>query len=550
MSSVPSLVWSSRENIRAQVLSLLQAAPSADPWLRFRIVGLLGIFGGPEQLPLLRTLLFDTREDFSVRNRALWVGARHGLRLSGTELSQLLHRTSARTCPGHYHLGPCGPSLGTLLDPARLDDDGTEVEAALLQVSSEERARILADSDTAPLPARLVEGLFTRWHQSDRHEVSEAGNLDVALAHRERPEAWKLLTEWTRELTAYDQQGLLYGGLSREELARLVRDAPDAMQRAANALLLPLSDLRGYFGEEALLRLLLRIVRAESSAWTVPYGLVERQPAFARATVLLCEWPEARPFLYRYLCDFTLATEVRHELLDSLFDHDRAVAIRWALVAARYADNTPLVRFVLRLAAQRPEPGDRPLFLTGLRGTDDVSQCFALEGLLALGESGASWCDRLGSLIHANHPAVRLRAAAGLAQQGRSEWLPMLRHAALEAPEPWLRADALRWLGQVDAEASRPVLLRALTTEGPWGNRQIAPGADEAVWALSRLGSVEDLCALLDASLKGCCSALLDEALEFHLARQEGHPVKNVPPPLRSYVADVLDGSLRVGAGT
>jgi len=130
---------------------------------------------------------------------------------------------------------------------------------------------------------------------------------------------------------------------------------------------------------------------------------------------------------------------------------------------------------------------------------------------------------------------VRLRAAACLIQEGRREWLPLLRKMAREAEPYRLRAEALRWLGALDGEASRSVLKQALS--GPPMPR--ASEADEAVWALSRLGSAEDLCALLDAGLFCVPCSILEQELEYHLARQEGRPTEvPTPPPPRYYMAD------------
>ncbi|MFP2926500.1 HEAT repeat domain-containing protein [Pyxidicoccus sp. 3LG] len=542
------------------MVSLLQAAPWKDFALRCRLVRLLGIFGSPEDFPLLLRLILDRREHYLVRNAALSAGARHGLRLSGDELAQLLEPRTALGCDGHDHEGPCRPGLGLILSAVRLED--TAIDEAVKQalsnnLSPASRACILAASDPIPLPSRLVEWLFELWYQTDRHLLLEFGtwgrnnNLAVALAHWERPESRQLLTEWAREMTDEDLEQCLYRNLSREELARLVSATPELRHRAVEGLLLPLPDLLAWFGEEGLLRRLRIAVRTESVAKSVPYRLVKGHPAFSPAVELLCEWQDARQrLLYPLLCDFTVAPEVRHALLEELFAQDREVAVRWARVAARYPENESLVRFVLERTAHQPVPGDRSLFLTGLRGTDEVSQCFAIEGLLALGEAGVGWCDRLTSLAHTSHPAVRLRAAAGLSRQGLSEWLPLLRQTALEASAPWLRAEALRWLAQVDTEASRPIFRQVLTSHDERGPGQVVPGADEAAWALSRPGSDEDLSALLEASVRGCCSPWLFEELEHHLARREGRPFEDVLPPWsREDVPGFLQNAIAASEG-
>jgi HEAT repeat protein len=532
-------MWSSRENILAQLQSLLETTPRQDTALRRSIVWRLGIFGGPEQLPLLRTLLFDVREHFSVRHAALDVGGRHGLHLSGPELTRLLSRDSTLSCDGHDHPGPCHPPLEHLLSLVRPKEEDACIvaEAALGEASPETRAHLLVKTECTPLPPRLVEWLFARWYSEDRQLLGgerpwgHECNLWVAITHRARPEARKLLVDWTWERTTGALEECPYRELSDPEREQLQKSVPRLLHRFAESLVLLLPELVAHHGTEALLRRLRQIIRAQNVACRVPYALVKGPPEFPRAVELLGEWRDARALLYQLLCDFQVEPEVRTALVGSLFENDRAAASRWALTALRYPDNAEPVHQVLCLAANAPTPEDRPLFLMALRGTDDVAHCFALAGLLLLGESGAGWRDRLGALTHSPLPLVRLRAAACLVKQGRSEWLPLIQTSALEAPEPWLRADAVRWLGEVAAEASRPILRQVLLAEASLEPRKRSSALVEAAWALSRLGTDEDLSALLDVSIHDASSYVLDQALEHHLARQEGRPCEDVSPP-------------------
>ncbi|MFP2908778.1 HEAT repeat domain-containing protein [Pyxidicoccus sp. 3LFB2] len=552
-------MWSSRENIRAQLLSLLETTPRQDTALRRRIVWKLGTFGGPEQLPLLRSLLFDVQEHFSIRNAALDVGQRHGLSLSASEFTRLLEQGSALHCDGHDHPGPCVPSLGQLLSLVRAEDEDTctAVETALLQVSAEERARLLAETDTLPLPPRWVEWLFARWYAEERQRLSgdrpwgHDCNFWVAITHRQRPEVRKLFVEWTWDPTTGALEERPYWELSDEERERLLEAVPRLQRRFAESLVLLLPELLAQLGPDVLLRRLHRVVRAQSVACRVPYSLVERPAEFPRAVELLGEWRGARALLYQLLCDFQVELSVRAALVGGLFENDRAAAGRWALAAMQYPDNAALVRHVLRLVAIAPTPGDRALFLAALRSTDDVAHCFALEGLFTLGESSEGFCDRLSTLTRSALPVVRLRAAACLVKQSRSEWLPLLQTTALEAPEPWLRADAVRWLAETAPEASRPILKQALTAESHLEPRKRSSAGLEATWALSRLGTDEDVAALLDASLRGLSSYLADVAVERQLARQEGRGVGDVPPPSwREDVSEHLLELLTAGSGT
>jgi HEAT repeat protein len=552
-------VWSSRENIRAQLLSLLHATPRQDTTLRWQIVRQLRVFGSPELLPLLRNLLLEVGEHLLIRDEALAVGRTHGLHLSAPELTRLLTQEAARYRDGFQHAGWCFLSPRRLLSLVRAEDDDTcaAAEAALARMSPEQRVCILDEADCAPLAPRLVEWLFARWYSEDRHHLTGTcawghdDNLRVALAHHERPEAWKLLVAWARDRTTGDLEQHLYWDLPCEARQRLLDSDPGLTELAVRELVLPPTALAAYHGQEPLLRRLHRIVQARSVACRVSYGLMDGPPGFSRAVELLGEWREARPLLYRLLCDFDMAHEVRRELADCLFNQDRATAVRWAIVAAGYPDNLELLRHLLWQAAYRPVPGDRPLFLTALRGTDDVAHCFALEGLFTLGESGPGWCDRLTSLTHSSHPLVRLRAAACLVKEGRREWLSLLRTTVLDAPEHWVQADAARWIGELDAEASRPVLLQALAAYVQLPLRRRVNEPIDVVLALSRLGTPEDLSALLDASLKGACTYLIAHELERHLAHQEGRPFVEVSTPSwRSDVSAALAQALRVGRGT
>lgn len=532
-------MWSSRAGIRAQLLSLLQSTPNDNPRLRTRIVSLLGIFGDPELLPIFRALLLDTREEFGVRSCALRVGLSQGLHLAAHELSGLLEQALAQQYRGGGCLRNLVPFLEELLPLARTEEALRVAEAALLQMPLLDRADLLHRKyDEALLSPRLVDWWYAQWFDSDRQTLSESQrgrelNISVAIVTWRRPESWAYLTACAPELSASELERLLYRDIPREALVRLLTPHPKSLARAAEALLLPLPELLTRFGLDGLLRRLRRMVRRESLAHHMPYGWILGHPAgFNEAVELLVSLPEARPLLHRLLCDFGLHPETRRVLLAKYFERDRATVIRWALAGSAYPDQAPLVFFVLRRAATAPEPVDRPLFLAALRSADWLAVCAAISGLLGLDESGPGWCDRLTSLLQAPHPLVRLRAAAALVRQGRNDLLPLLRRTAQEALEPWLRAEALRRLGEVDAEASRPIFVRALEDQGTCSDRELAVDADEAAWALSRLGTYEDLSALLNGYLRGSWSYDIDEHLMFHLARQEGLPAEEVPLPL------------------
>ncbi|WP_049872435.1 HEAT repeat domain-containing protein [Myxococcus hansupus] len=237
--------------------------------------------------------------------------------------------------------------------------------------------------------------------------------------------------------------------------------------------------------------------------------------------------------LYPLLCDADVAPQVRSHLLEHLSDHDRPAAVRWACIAERYPGNEPLTGTVVQHAAlNTPTPEDRPLFLCALRNPDARIRGLAIEGLLALGESGPAWVDRLLSLAHEPHPEVRIPAAAGLVQQGQREWLTPLQQLTVDAPTPFLRAEALRWLGLLDGNASRSLFLQVLASAPshkgsshhciccPCLPTGFSPEVEAAIEALSRRGTDEDLSALLDAGVRLGCTLQLEELWAHHLARR------------------------------
>ncbi|GMU00416.1 hypothetical protein KH5H1_45360 [Corallococcus caeni] len=553
MSSQPRLVWSSREQLRAQLLHLLETNPPESSAARCRALWLLGIFGDG-LLPLLRSLILDPATDPPLRDMALRVGSKHGLWLSGAELARLHEE--------HASSGVAGFSLEYLLLFARLDGFTSSLKDVLLRLPPEERARLLVtpmrgatleahDRERArrfdaviavQQPRALFDWLFTHWCESDRGLLEAGGdlrhalNLDVALAQRERPQAREFLVAWSQDLSAeaLERKMRRPWGMSRNELSCFMGAVPELRQRAAEALMLPLEDLRTHFGDEGLLRQLDAVVRAESAAWLTPYGLLAHPPAFVWVLDILGGWSEARRrVLSRRLCDVGLAELVRAQLLTLLWNCAPAVAIRWAQTAMHYPGNTSLVARVLRLALDARAPDARPLFLATLREPDEGMRSLAIKGLVLLGESNAAWTEQLLSLAHDSPMTIRLHALAGLIQQGDRQWVGALRQVAREATAPEVRAQALRWLGVLDGEASRHLFMEVLSRAPSRGEEDpsrhdlmppLGPELAEAILALSQLGTNEDLSALLELAQRGYVCAWLDDLFAQHLARREAQP--------------------------
>ncbi|MBZ4370633.1 hypothetical protein K8612_03150 [Corallococcus sp. AS-1-6] len=489
MSLQPRLVWSSRERIAAQLVALLREAPRESVDLRFRGLSLLDIFGSGEQLPLLRKWIFDPLEPYRIRVNALRVATRFGLTLSGQEFVQL--------CGSPGQGEALAPDLLVLFDYARLESFDDVMKEALLHLTPLERSRHLRDPCHVPQPPELDAWLFEQWYQCDRHLLvaqdeglseGEECNVTVAFVQRARPAAWRLLREWSERLSEARMERLLVRlkGRHHEDVVRLANASKAFHDFAARRLLLPLDALLAHWGEEELLRRLDRVVQAANVACTVPHQLVARPTFFARAVELLGEWEVARRrVLYRRLCDFDMAADVRFDLYKQLREKDPAAAARWGLVAWRYPDNADLLRQILmNVVARAPVAEDRPVLLAALRESDERMQFLAVSALLSLGESGPGWVDRLHSLSHSENPSVRGLALAGLVQQGQREGL----------------------------------------------ESQHGVGRSDAVDALSRRGTDEDLSLLLEMRLEGKASQAVDNHLRHHLARHEGKPVTDWPP--------------------
>ncbi|RJS25688.1 hypothetical protein DRW03_04185 [Corallococcus sp. H22C18031201] len=537
------MVWSSRESMAAQLVSLLRN-PSREPndfRRRVRCISLLGVFGGDEQLSLLRELILNPQEPYHVRVNALRVASRFGLSLTSHEFVQLSEERIQGEEPDL--------SMRMLFDSARLESFDDVITAALLRQAPDMRGHLLWVPCRTPQPPELGAWLFERWHQVDHHLMAkqEAGSttremksLRVACAQRNRPEAWQVLCEWVEGASEARVEDWLESlqGEDCEWVARLAASVPSLRPVAAKCLQLALHELLAHWGEQALLHRLDRIVRAAHVAHMVARRLVAPPRFLSRAMELLGAWDVARRrVLYRRLCDLDMALEVRLDLFEQLRENDPAAATKWALVAFRYPENGELLRRILAsVMFRQPRPEDRPVLQMALRETDAEMQRLALSALLALGDNGPGWEDRLQSLSHAESPDLRVLALAGLVQSGQRAELEPLRRLT-QAGHDWrVRDTALHWLGMLDAEDSHSLFLDCLAEvvleiDGAVPRSKDGPIPAGASSALSRRGTNEDLSLLLNLRLGGYICDSLDNHFRYHLARKEGAPVSEWPPP-------------------
>ncbi|NBC38788.1 hypothetical protein GTZ93_03035 [Corallococcus exiguus] len=522
--------------MRMQVHEHLQSlSPGEDP-VREKLLDLLGLFGGQEQLPFLEALLLDRTAGYPIRVSALRAGLRLGLDMSGPELVRLLEASIAEAC-GEITHDPYAPALDDLLLLIRTDQALADARRSLLRIPLRSLANALAHERWRPpglFPA-LKNWMHARWARQlarlspEEVEADLRLHLRVAVATSPHPESQAFVSRQLRTPTA-EARELLFRMLTPEAIAWWTAPHPQAFRHAAETLRLPLPLLLSHFGPERLLRRLEDVVRAQPP----PHLL-------SHAAAVLGAWTDAHPLLPRWLDDPELTEAFRRTLLEQFLGHARPGDVHWGREAMTRPENAPLFRVLLHHRVLAPAPGDREVFLEALHGSDAVAQCFAIEGLLALRESGDGWRDRLMSLRQARHPALRIRAEAGLAREGQPGALFELRWTARD-DEPSLRAEAVRWLGEVAVEEGHPVIVDALEDRGQVRNREVPLGSDEAVWALSRRGKREDLTLLLLAFVGGSYSYVLERHLAFHLARQEGaSPEPPRPPACRQYALDLLE---------
>ncbi|MBJ6759123.1 HEAT repeat domain-containing protein [Myxococcaceae bacterium JPH2] len=578
------LKWSSRESLCAQLLSVLQSIPLEGPhphestsanehylkWAlylrahhqkpgrdptRERCIDLLARFAGPGQRDALRDLLLDDREGIVARSHSLQGALSVGIELSPREFAGLLDEALAKRDWGSP------PDLDRLLCLARTEESCIIAEQALARATARQRVEVLAHSRTIPLHTRLRDLLYARWLAEDREAIRREDpdsylERYAAVATWEQPGSWDVLARLAHEEVSQELLYNLRNGLPSEAFVRWARLRPELYQQAAEALRLPLPELRAHFHADDL-RERLSHAAVHQQLFTSLRGniAVKRDTTFPFAARLLAEWTEERPLLLRLLRHPNMADHPRRALLAALFLVDRPAAIQWAWESLGAAELPALVLELLQEVALAPRPEERPFFLEVLQGTDDVAACFALEALLGLGGVGDEARERVEALTRSTHPGLRVRAAAALIRAGRREQLPELVRLARGAPEAWLRAEALRWLCEVDREAGQPCVEQALTDESAWGDVPLA--AAEALHALAKRGTPEDLSLLMNASVAVLetfndasryssytffqMHYLVDESLEFHLARDEGREQGVLPSPrVRKFAFDIL----------
>lgn len=160
---------------------------------------------------------------------------------------------------------------------------------------------------------------------------------------------------------------------------------------------------------------------------------------------------------------------------------------------------------------------DRPLFLGKLSSARALDRYYALEWFAAVGERPPG----LVELAERDpHPVVRIQAA-GLHAMDEPSGLAHLRERARAGAHVCERAEALRWLEELDLEGSAEIFVAALDDRAPFEQHYL-PALGQAIQALQAIPGEASMTALLRAALRGPCfysSELVNAALRYRLGR-------------------------------
>jgi len=211
-------------------------------------------------------------------------------------------------------------------------------------------------------------------------------------------------------------------------------------------------------------------------------------------------------------------------------DGARREALSWAQRRIGSPDVLPAIRAVLSVCAKTAAPNDRPALLNITQASGDPLSCYyALDALeqLGLGLDDRVWSRQLTRWSTESAGLLGIRAVAALARRGDSVAVQHLARSASTAPSVILRAEAVRRLGELESFSTfEPLFAAVLATDVEVIDDYYAPAAEEAAFALAKVGSDAALTELLRACLAASTNPV-SEATEAYVrtlvARREGH---------------------------
>jgi hypothetical protein len=334
----------------------------------------------------------------------------------------------------------------------------------------------------------------------------EPVNLWVAEWTRDRPEARTYLIElWRTSAGIHRERVLDLLTHFREEVSEATSDKPEERKQLASAFVLPLADLIEDVGADELL---LRVEEATRAASGNNRFNGAARHRCARALRLLQDWPDPSADEWirsLYCCPGMDSTAARLHLQCLLWARGRDIAAAAGRAAAISAADPSRADDALQWISWDPKPEDRGFLLwIAAQDAKPGSLYRALESLEALGEGSDWWLGRLRELAQAEDPFLRLAATAALVRHGEGLLSTDILPNAVQTHDLFLRAEALRWLGEGDAERHFDLLRSALlegaeTTNAPG----FVPAAEEAAYSLARLATPAAISALIQAGLTG-----------------------------------------------
>lgn len=548
-----SFRWSSRPKVATLLIGALRASPPAKTRSKRRlfrgpdreqVASLLRILATQAEVEDLLAILTDPQEEHWVRVYALraLVRLRHPpeerdlqtllneglLSLGDTRDQPTLGGSSARATIGLQEWGQWVTRAESTSFLMRDLEERTPAERADLLFAVAQHETPLADA------------LYARWVRSDRSSLADtergdATNLKLAQRTAERVES----RAWLRErwwLASPSEQRSIKDTLLYQEAWNLRRSRdPETWRKAAQALALPLEDLLAEFGARALEARLAEALSQVNDALRRRVVRHSWQAPGWEAVDLLGAWEQGADLVVDWLNRRDTVPELRRHLLDALWRQSLARTRAWALEQLQSSDperaatGVPLIGRVLVRICQDPAAEDRPLLKWALGRGEAGFRALALEGLETLGEDGEEWEATLGALSRAQDWRVALRATGALVARGDAAEESHLVERARHSDDPEEVAEAIRILGRFALDRHR-ALFAEFVTKDPRNlcspDQYHAPAAEEAAYALQRIGDPAALTALVQGHLRipGNAEQVAFETYLAFLTQAEGDP--------------------------
>jgi HEAT repeat protein len=521
---VEQFQWTSRAAVCAQLIEFLNDTPPSPPLEdqplpltapdRMAAVDLLARLADDTAIPGLRRILLNRNEERWVRIFALRGLSRFEEVLSLPELVELL--IDRRFWHGSRSEEPF--VLSELLEFFRSPEARQVARAFVESWTAAERTRLLASildrqfEDTNP---DLLNDFYGQWLSVDRSLLEGAAgqdwllNLDVVTKTKDRPESRALLLRYWREGDEEQRHALLTDWWENDELiAEAAKGVDGDEHQLATALRLPESALWEQLGPDQLVLLIEEKIRTANRVLRADqhYMIESWWDEASRAFQLLLDWPSAEmnERITSMLCCPDLDQRLRGDLLHLLRKRDPRRAAAVMRLAMTDSSFIPLFRRILTQTPPHTLSEDRDLLRWGVKQEiDAVVRYHAVYALETLGEDTPDWRQRLNALTWDADPYLALHAAAALVRRGHGSLLPRIEEGARNAEHVCVRAEAVRILGELDAERFLPFLHRSLLEDHeacglcPYDY----PVFEEAAPALARVGTPQALTALIQSYL-------------------------------------------------